>query len=113
MRRALALFAVLGMVAGLQLFVMAACTAVPWFECSRGPDGRLARYDDPREARSLVGRSRDEVTREIGTPTSERFASEWDASYWLRAQGFCMDGWFLVLDYDADDRVADARIVGD
>ena len=61
----------------------------------------------------MIGLTEAEVLETLGEPTSERFAPEWESSYWLRPQGFCMDGHYLVINYDLDRRVSDARVVTD
>lgn len=80
--------------------------------CSRGPDHTLDRFSSDRDADRLIGLTREEVIADLGEPTSTRFAPEWDMNYWLRPQGFCMDGWYLVLNL-SDGRVVQAKVLGD
>lgn len=82
-------------------------------ECPTGPDHRLDEYITTRDATSLIGLPEAEVSRKLGPPTSDKFEPEWDRSYWLRPQGFCIDGWYLVLDLDDHGVVVDARVIGD
>ncbi|MEZ4492449.1 MAG: hypothetical protein R3C29_03940 [Dehalococcoidia bacterium] len=67
-------------------------------------------YDD---AQSLVGLSENDIVGRFGLPTTEKWEPEWDAAYWMRLQGFCMDGWYLVLNYDDSREVVAAGVVAD
>ncbi|MCA9844506.1 MAG: hypothetical protein KC491_07590 [Dehalococcoidia bacterium] len=67
-------------------------------------------YDD---AQSLVGLSENDIVGRFGLPTTEKWEPEWDAAYWMRPQGFCMDGWYLVLNYDDSREVVAAGVVAD
>lgn len=79
--------------------------------CGRRADSRLSGFDDDRDAQSLVGLTRDEIHARLGTPTSERFSPEWDSTYWIRPQGFCMDGWYLVVEFDEQQVVTRATVL--
>lgn len=79
--------------------------------CERGADSRLKQMDDDSDALMLVGLTRDEVVARFGPPSSERFSPEWDSTYWIRSQGFCMDGWYLVVDFDEQQMVVRAKVL--
>lgn len=53
---------------------------------------------------------RTQVVALLGEPTSERFSPEWDASYWVRPLGYCIDALYLVVEYDGDDVVSRAEL---
>lgn len=79
--------------------------------CARPPDSRFDAIRDNTDAQALVGRTRADITAEFGdAPATSRFAGEWDTSYWMRPQGMCMDGWYLVLDFGRDGHVTHAAV---
>ena len=82
-------------------------------ECGQSVDAGLNEFRESADAERLIGQTRAEVIASIGEPTSTRFAPEWDMSYRLRTQGFCVDSWYLVLNTSSDGVVTDAAILGD
>lgn len=79
--------------------------------CARPPDSRFDDIRDNTDAQALVGRTRADITAAFGdAPATSRFPGEWDTSYWMRPQGMCMDGWYLVLDFGRDGRVTHAAV---
>lgn len=79
--------------------------------CARRPDHRLDRFKTDADTAPLIGLSRSEVFARLGPPTSPSLQTGGDMNYWLRPQGFCMDGWYLAL-YLEDDVVVRARVIG-
>jgi len=78
--------------------------------CDPGPDRRLDRYQTDDDAQRLVGMGRTQVVALLGEPTSERFSPEWDASYWVRPLGYCVDALYLVVEYGGDNVVSRAEL---
>lgn len=78
--------------------------------CPRKPDHRLDGIRTDTDAERLLGLTRAEVIAKLGPPTSPSLDPGGDMNYWLRPQGFCMDGWYLALDLE-DERVVRARVV--
>lgn len=103
-------FAFLGLLA-LSVTWLWGCSQASYSECERGPDHRLDAFKNDSDARKLVGLRKEDVSKRLGTPTSRRFDGEWDISYWLRPRGLCMDGWYLVMSFNEDGTVADARVL--
>ncbi len=97
---------------GLCVFTLDGCAPGDYSSCQRGPDHRFDRFKNDGDATVLVGLAEQDVKARFGPPGA-RFAPEWDMSYWMRPQGLCMDGWYLVLDLDGDGVVRDARVLAD
>lgn len=69
--------------------------------CPRERDSHFDAFQTTEQAeRTLLGRTRDNIAAEYGQPDSERFGSEYDATYWMRPRGFCVGGWYLALNFD-------------
>jgi len=79
--------------------------------CARPSDSRFDRVQSDADAQKYVGWSRDEVVSAFGeTAGASRLPGEWEVTYWMRPRGFCMDGWYLALDFGSDDRVSRAGV---
>jgi hypothetical protein len=78
--------------------------------CARAPDSRLSGIQDEADAQALVGLNRVDILNRFGPDTGKRF-DDWDATYWLRPQGLCMDGWYLAIDYDDQQVVESAALL--
>jgi len=78
------------------------------------PD-RLTMVDDLMERHPLRGLSRDSVERLLGPGDSTSYWREWDLVYWLGPERGLMriDSEWLVVDFDANGRVRDYRLVRD
>lgn len=78
------------------------------------PD-RLAMIDDLMERHSLRGLSRDSVERLLGPGDPTASWRDWDLVYHLGPERGLMriDSEWLVVDFDADGRVRDYRLVRD
>ena len=65
--------------------------------------------------RALIGKTRTEVVDLLGEPPPTEYFSDWDLVYWLGFERgfFGNDSEWLVLQFDAGHRVADARLVTD
>ena len=70
-------------------------------DCPRERDSRFDAFQTTEQAeRNLLGRTRDDIATEYGQPDSERFGSEYDATYWMRPRGFCVGGWYLAIKFN-------------
>ena len=81
--------------------------------CANPPNHGFDEFHSYDDAQSLVGLSENDIVGRFGLPTTEKWEPEWDAAYWMRPQGFCMDGWYLVLNYDDSREVVAAGVVAD
>ena len=76
---------------------------------------RLAMVDSLIQSRQLDQKAHEEVITLLGPPTDTNYFSDWDAVYWLGPErGFLrLDSEWLVLRFDAEDRVSDYQLVRD
>ena len=76
---------------------------------------RLEMADRIVARRMLDGKARAEVTAMLGEPTKTGYFSDWSLVYWLGPErGFMnIDSEWLVVRFDANDRVSEYRIVRD
>jgi hypothetical protein len=95
-----------GAVLTIGLFVFARS----WGDCGRAPDHRFDAYHADSDAVSLQGAPAAAIDQQLGPATSSRFGPGWDRSYWLRSRG-CLDGWYLVLNFDDQGLVREARVL--
>jgi hypothetical protein len=76
---------------------------------------RLRMVDSLLRRHRLVGMSRAEIAALLGTPHPTEYFRNYDLVYWLGPErGFIsIDSEWLVIRFDSNDRVAEARIVRD
>jgi hypothetical protein len=76
---------------------------------------RLEMADRIVARRMLDGKTRVEVLSMLGEPPKTGYFSDWNLVYWLGAErGFVsIDSEWLVVRFDADERVSEYRIVRD
>ena len=82
-------------------------------EKQEGP--RLKMADRIVSRRMLDGKARAEVVAMLGEPPKTGYFSDWNLVYWLGPErGFIsIDSEWLVVRFDAHERVSDCRIVRD
>lgn len=76
---------------------------------------RVAMADRVVARRMLSGKTRPEVIALLGEPPRTGYFSDWDLVYWLGPErGFMsIDSEWLVVRFDANERVSEYRIVRD
>lgn len=101
-RRVVARLAIISVVL-IAIFSVVLLTQRAWteaFDCPRERESRFDAFQTTEQAeRQLLGRTRDDIVAEHGQPDSERFGSEYDATYWMRPQGFCVGAWYLAIKF--------------
>ena len=87
-----------------------------WNDEARMRDnGRSRMVDRLLARRSLRGKTKNEVLALLGIPRATEYFRDWDLVYWLGSErGFIsIDSEWLVLKFNSEGRVSDAKIVTD
>ena len=87
-----------------------------WNDEARMRDNGRSRMADRLLARrSLRGKTKNEVLALLGIPRATEYFRDWDLVYWLGSErGFIsIDSEWLVLKFNSEGRVSDAKIVTD
>jgi len=79
-----------------------------------GGSDALLKAQEMIEDGTIKTTTKGELINLYGPPNTEGYFSEWDNAFWLaREEGYGVDSSWLVVRYDADGFVKEARIVQD
>lgn len=115
-RRTMALLAIipaLGVLTAVSVLVVLAFAGETLQEpCPRDRDERFNAIKTTADAEQVfLGKSRDEIVEQYGQPGPARFGTDYDATYFMRPQGFCMDGWYLAINFDSHGVAVEAAVL--
>ncbi|MGE3074521.1 MAG: hypothetical protein AB7N24_00210 [Dehalococcoidia bacterium] len=99
---------------GIVVLSLGACSGAEQLTCGgETSDRELRRAPELVKSGELIGLTEDDLRERFGEPSSRKIGG--DLSYWLSPDDglFCIDSKWLTFDFDADGRVARARITQD
>ncbi|MGE0601491.1 MAG: hypothetical protein AB7J35_18750 [Dehalococcoidia bacterium] len=99
---------------GIVVLWLGACSAAVELTCGRETSNReLRRAPELVKSGELIGLTEVDLHERFGEPSSRKVGG--DLSYWLSPDDglFCVDSKWLTFDFDAEGRVARARITQD
>lgn len=109
----LAIIPALGLLAAVSVLLVVVFAVDTFHDpCPRDRDSRFNAIRTTADAeQEFLGKTRDEIVEQYGQTGAARFGTDYDATYFMRPQGFCMDGWYLAINFDNDGFAVHAAVI--